>query len=125
MGGQGHVAVGVEWLLVSSIAAFIYVYGYIQAVSTGHSEVGLRLPRFVGGTACYVAQIIGSLVLMFGQIAGLYVAAVAMIVFFAFMISGAWLLIVGVHQHQRRSAQRAESAKDLTTRDVEGRRGAA
>lgn len=34
---------------------------------------------------------------MLGYIAGLYVAAVAMIVFFGFMISGAWLLLLGVH----------------------------
>src|SRR5258708_3135586 len=30
MGGQNHVAVGVEWLTVSSIAAVIYINGYIQ-----------------------------------------------------------------------------------------------
>jgi hypothetical protein len=108
MGGQGHAAVAVEWLIVSSIGVSILVYGWIQAVSTGRSEVGLRLPRLVGGTACYVAQIIGSVVLLFGQIAGLYVAAVGMIVIFPFLIAGAWLLIVGAHESQKSSAQTVE-----------------
>lgn len=31
MGGQNHVAVGTEWLLVSSGAGAVYVYGYLRA----------------------------------------------------------------------------------------------
>lgn len=31
MGGQGHVAVGIEWLLVAAAAGCVYVYGYIVA----------------------------------------------------------------------------------------------
>jgi hypothetical protein len=97
MGGQNHVAVGVEWLLVSAIAGYIYVYGYVRARRLGQSGLGLRIYRLSGGTACYAAQILGSLLLIMGYTAGLYIAAIAMIVFFAFMISGAWLLLVGVH----------------------------
>jgi len=51
MGGQGHVAVGVERVAVSAIAAGVYVYGYVQAVRMGESDVGLRVPRLVTGTA--------------------------------------------------------------------------
>jgi hypothetical protein len=40
MGGQDHRAVGLEWLIVSAVAAVIYVYGYIQAIRFGESSVG-------------------------------------------------------------------------------------
>ena len=32
----------IEWLVVSTFAAVMYVYGYIQALKTGRSAVGLR-----------------------------------------------------------------------------------
>ncbi len=104
MGDQGHVAVGVEWLIVSGVAAYIYVRGYVRAQRHGASTVGLNYLRLAGGTGCYVAQIAGSIALIAGYIAGLYLAAAAMVVFFAFMISGAWLLLLGVHQDQKRLA---------------------
>ncbi len=102
MGGQAHVAIGVEWLVVAVVAGYVYVGGYVKARTQGQSAVGLSSLRLAGGTGCYVAQVVGSALLIAGYIAGLYVAAVAMIVFFAFMISGAWLLLLGVHQDQMR-----------------------
>src|SRR5207249_6545945 len=112
MGGQDHRAVGIEWLVVATVAGAVYVYGYVQAIRVGESSVGLRMTRLVGGTGCYVAEAVGAAVLIAGQIAGLYVAAVAMFVLLAFMISGAWLLIVGVTtrhpQHQDAPSTRME-----------------
>ncbi len=102
MGGQNHVAVGSEWLIVSTAAAYVYVQGFVRAQKYGGSTVGLNRLRLAGGTACYVAQIVGSGLLIAGYIAGLYASAIAMIAFFAFMISGAWLLLLGVHQEQKR-----------------------
>lgn len=100
MGNQNHLVVGIEWLVVSTVAAAMYVYGYIQALKTGRSSAGLRLNRLVGGTACYIAEIVGAILLILGYIAGLYVAAIALTLLLAFMISGAWLLIVGVYRDQ-------------------------
>ena len=100
MGGQNHVAIGSEWLVVSAVAGYVYVYGFVRALTKGTSGIGLNRLRFAGGTACYLAQAIGSLLLIAGYIGGLYVAAVAMVTFFVFMISGAWLLLVGVHEDQ-------------------------
>lgn len=100
MGGQNHVAVGIEWALVAGIAAFVYVYGYIMARRTGASSVGLQLNRVMSGTACYAAEVAGAVVLSLGYVAGLYVAAVAMVVMLTYMISGAWLLIVGASDYQ-------------------------
>ena len=50
------------------------------------------------GIAGYAAQIIGSLMLVVGYAAGLYIASIAMVLSFASLISGAWLLIVAAHE---------------------------
>ena len=97
MGGQNHVAVGVEWLLVAIGAGAVYVYGYVRARGAGGSQTTLSLLRTVSGTAFYLAQITGSIVLALGATAGLYIAAVAMVILAAYSISGAWLLLIGVH----------------------------
>jgi hypothetical protein len=101
MGGQDHRAVGLEWLLVAALGAIVYVYGYVQAIRLGGSSVGLRSHRLVGGTVLYIAEVTGAALLLAGNIAGLYLAAVAMVLLLAFMISGAWLLIVGISEHRR------------------------
>jgi hypothetical protein len=100
MGGQGRRGVGIEWLVVAAIAAVIYVYGYVRATRSGGSSAGLGAIRLVGGTACYVAEIAGAILLTAGQVAGLYVASVAMVAYVAFSVSGAWLLIIGVYRDQ-------------------------
>jgi hypothetical protein len=102
MGGQDHIAVGAEWLVVASIALVIYVYGYVQAIRKSGSAVGLGGVRLFGGTAIYVAEVVGAGAFILGYLAGLYVAAVAMIVLLAWGISGAWLLVVGVQQYKAR-----------------------
>jgi hypothetical protein len=111
MGGQNHVAVGIEWAVVAGIAAFVYVYGYIQAIRRGASSVGLQLRRLVTGTACCVAEVAGAVVLILGYVAGLYVAAAAMVIMVGFMISGAWLLIVGASGHQAEGHDKTEEVE--------------
>lgn len=96
MGGQNHLAVGAEWLVVAAIAEAIYIYGYTRARKGGHSSVGLSFKRLSVGVACYVAEMIGAIILMLGHIAGLYVASVAIVINIGFFISGAWLIMVGV-----------------------------
>jgi hypothetical protein len=112
MGGQDHRAVGIEWLIVTTVAGGVYIYGYVQALRVGGSAVGLGTTRLVFGTSCYVAEAVGAALLIARQIAGLYVAAVALILLLAFMISGAWLLIVGVStrhpQHQNAPSTRMQ-----------------
>lgn len=102
MGGQHHQAVGAEWVVVASVAATIYVHNYAQAAKRGGSKAALRPDRLVGGVTCHVAQIAGAVLLILGYVAGLYIAAVGLIVYFAFLISGAWLLLVAVHEDRSR-----------------------
>ena len=98
IGNQNYQWIGVEWLAVSLVPTITYIRVYIRATKIGRSSVGLSIGRFIAGTTCYVTQIVGSVLLMSGYAAGLYVASVAMVLSFAFFISGAWLLIIGVYE---------------------------
>jgi hypothetical protein len=95
MGHQPYLALGIEWLIVSLLATAINTNGYVQAYRLHSSLYALSLFRIVGGSACYLGQIVGSLLLILGVEAGLYVAAIALVVNFFFFVSGAWLLILG------------------------------
>jgi hypothetical protein len=99
MGNQNYRSIGVEWLVVSLVPTITYIRVYIRATRIGRSSVGLSLRRFIAGTTCYIAQIIGSILLLSGHVSGLYVASVAMVLSFAFFISGAWLLITGIQEN--------------------------
>lgn len=72
------------------------------AIRSRASSIGLTAPRLAGGTACYLAEIAGAVFLMLGNSAGLDIAAVAIIVLFGFLISGAWLLMIGIYQEGAR-----------------------
>jgi len=96
MGQQTQQALGVEWLVVALPAATINTNGYIQGFRLrGSSRYALSPFRIVGGSVCYLGQIIGSSLLLLGAGSGIYVAAVALVANFAFLISGSWLLIMG------------------------------
>ena len=95
MGGQDHRAVGIEWLVIAAASVAIYIRGYARAVRLFGSVAWLRLGRLVIIAVLYAAQLVGAALLVADHIAGLYVAAVAMTAALAFMISAAWLLVVG------------------------------
>ena len=96
IGGQSLQALGAEWLVLWVIATGIFVRGYTVAIRAGMSSIGLSAPRLGGGTLCYLLEVIAAVLLLLGNPTGFYVAALAIIVLFAFLISGAWLLITGI-----------------------------
>ena len=96
IGNQLPELLGIEWLALWLVATVIFVKGYVIALRSGMSSAGLNAPRLAGGTMCYLAEVAGAIFLILGQSAGLYIAAIGMIVLFGFLISGAWLLIVGI-----------------------------
>lgn len=98
IGNQPLAALGLEWLCLWVVATVIFVRGYVVAIRSGMSSIGLTTPRLAGGTLCYVAEVVGAVFLIFGDGAGFYIAAIATIVLFGFLISGAWLLIIGVYE---------------------------
>ena len=100
IGRQSLVQLGVEWLVLWTVATVIFVRGYVVAIRSGMSSIGLSATRLAGGTLCYLAEVVAGVLLILGHEAGLYVASVAAIVLFAFLISGAWLLIIGAYETQ-------------------------
>jgi hypothetical protein len=95
IGNQSLGALGLEWLCLWLIATAIFIRGYVIALRSGMSSIGLSMPRLTGGTICYLAEVLASVFLILGYSAGLYIAAIATIVLFGFLISGAWLLMIG------------------------------
>jgi hypothetical protein len=100
IGHQPPAALGFEWLFLWLIATVVFIRGYVIAIRSGMSSIGLNTPRLAGGTMCYLAEVVAAILLILGHSAGLYIAAIAFIVLFAFLISGAWLLIIGVYEDQ-------------------------
>jgi hypothetical protein len=100
IGNQSYKWIGVEWLVVTLVPTITYIRVYVRAKQIGRSSVGLSIGRFIMGTSCYMAQIAGSILLISGRVAGLYMASVAMVLSFAFFISAAWLLITGIQDNQ-------------------------
>jgi len=98
IGKQSPGALGLEWLILWIIAAIIFIRGYVVAIRSGMSFIGLNIPRLGGGTLCYLAEVMGAVFLILGYSSGYYIAAIGVIVLFAFLISGAWLLMIGIYE---------------------------
>ena len=94
--GQSSQALGLEWLLISIVAGYIYVKGVVEAKKRGINLMTVGLNRIIIGTGLYLVEILGSLLFLLGYSTGLYIAAVAMIILLAYTVTGAWLLVVGV-----------------------------
>ena len=92
MGAQNHHSIGAELLLVSAISAAAFGKGYIRAI---RMSIGLRLSRIVGGSLVHLAEMIGAVVFFLGYLPGLYIAALAMVTSACYMITAAWLLVIG------------------------------
>jgi len=103
MGGQNGQAVAVELIGVLVIVEAILYNSIRQAARSADSGV---LWRTIGSFACLVLEQIGALILFFGNPAGLYLVGLGMMSSFIFMVTGAWLLLVGVGAQE---AARAES----------------
>ena len=100
IGNQSPGMLGIEWLILWLIATCIFINGYVVALRSGMSYIGLNAPRLAGGTICYVAEVAGAILLLLGCSTGFYVAALGIIVLFAFLISGAWLRMIGIFEER-------------------------
>lgn len=95
MGHQPYQALAIEWLIASLFATIVNTYGYVQAFKLRGSLYALNLFRIVGGSTCYLGQVVGFMLLYFGSPVGIYISAIALIINFYFLVSGSWLLILG------------------------------
>jgi hypothetical protein len=93
MGGQGAQAVAVELAAVLLVVEYILFTSIRQAARSADYRVLLRT---IGSFACLVVEQAGAVVLFFGGAWGLYVVGLGMMSSFIFMVTGAWLLLVGV-----------------------------
>lgn len=105
MPGQHHISVGIELLMTAAIGVTIYLYGFRQAYKFGSTPSRQRL---VIGSCFYTTEIVGALLLISGSVVGLYIAAVAIVMNVAFMISAAWLLVVSVYSARMTISNRNE-----------------
>jgi hypothetical protein len=92
MGAQDHRAIGAELFVVAGISGAVFVRGYAKALRMGN---GLRLTRIVGGSCVHLAEMIGAALFFFGHLFGLYIAAIAIVTTTCYMVTAAWLLVVG------------------------------
>jgi hypothetical protein len=93
MGAQNHRSIGAELFVVSGISAAVFAKGYTKAI---RMSSGLRLSRIVGGSLVHLAEMTGAALFFFGYLPGLYIAALAMLTNTCYMITAAWLLVIGV-----------------------------
>ena len=93
MGAQNHQAVGAELLVVTVVSGAVFVRGYVNAIRLSR---GLRITRIVGGILVHLAEIVGATLFLSGYPPGLYIAAVAIVSNACYMITAAWLLVLGV-----------------------------
>jgi hypothetical protein len=96
MGGQSGQVVAVE-LIVVLLGVEVILYRSIRdALRTASvAQPGLLL-RTLGSFACLLVEQAGAAALFLGNASGLYAVGVGMMASFIFMVTGAWLLIVGV-----------------------------
>ena len=104
MGGQNAQAVAVELIAVLVVVETILYRSIRGAARDADNSVLLRA---VGSFACLVLEQVGALVLFFGFSWGLYVVAIGMMSSFIFMVTGAWLLLVGVGMQEAADAKSA------------------
>jgi modulator of FtsH protease len=92
MGAQDHRSIGAELFVVAGISAAVFIKGYARAIRMGN---GLRITRIVGGSSIHLAEMIGAALFFFGHLFGLYIAAIAIVTNTCYMITAAWLLVMG------------------------------
>jgi hypothetical protein len=106
MGGQSHQAVAIELmgvLLVVEVILYRSTLGTVGVLDRG------VIQRAVASFACLATEQLGAVALFFGVTAGLYLVGVGMLASFVVMVTGAWLLLVGVGSGQAtQSSARAE-----------------
>ena len=100
MGGQTARAVGSEIAFVCAIVTAAGIGSFWRASRSSRFVPRASMYRTAGSIACYSVEMTGALALFAGASQGLYVVAVAMVANFFFMISGSWLLLVGVTEDE-------------------------
>jgi hypothetical protein len=98
MAAQSAQAVALELILVLLVVEAILFLSIRQALRSSDVPDPALLWRTIGSFSCLVVEQIGAVILFTGDARGLYAVGIGMMASFVFMVSGAWLLIVGVRR---------------------------
>ncbi len=106
MGGQSHQAVALELFGICAIAVIIGAVNFLAVLRAPGPVPRPSLYRYLVGLLCFLIEMTGAAVLFQGFSWGLYMAAGAMMASFYFIVSGAWLLLIGVTHDEETRRQR-------------------
>jgi hypothetical protein len=95
MGGQTAHAIAAEIFVVLVGVEIILLRSVNAALRGGGSGQPGVVFRTLGSFVCLLIEQCGAIILFFGNAWGLYAVGVGMMASFLFMVSGAWLLLVG------------------------------
>jgi hypothetical protein len=104
MAKQSGQPVAPELIVVLLAVEFVLYRSIRQALAVSDASDPALLWRTIGSFACLVIEQAGALALFFGNVGGLYAVGVGMMASFVFMVTGAWLLIVGVGREEASQA---------------------
>ena len=100
MAGQSAQMVALDVILVLIGVEYVLVRSIRQAIAAADVPDPALVWRTIGSFTCLVIEQAGAVVLFTGDARGLYGVAIGMMASFIFMVSGAWLLIVGVRREE-------------------------
>ncbi len=79
MGAQTYRTIGIEWLVVSLVAATINTNGYVQGFRLGAAALRLTVFALLAEAPATSGQMVGAVMLCLDIGAGIYISAVALI----------------------------------------------
>ena len=104
MGGQDHRAVAAEIFAVCLAAGVAGAASFTGVLRRGGGTPKVFLVRTVANTGFYLLEMGGASALFLGSGAGLYVIGIAIMANISLMITGAWLLLIGVSTDETAAA---------------------
>jgi hypothetical protein len=104
MAKQSGQAVAVELIVVLLAVEFVLYRSIRQALAASDVPDQALLWRTIGSFSCLVIEQAGAVALFFGNAGGLYVVGIGMMASFIFMVTGAWLLVIGVRREEAAQA---------------------
>jgi hypothetical protein len=92
---QAHKLIGIELMLLALIGVSVFLLGIYRTVKSNIHTPTFSNNRAITGILLYLIEMTGSLILVLGHISGLYITALGILANLFFIVTGAWILVVG------------------------------
>jgi hypothetical protein len=102
LGRQTFLSLGTLWLIISAVTLAIYINGIVQARKGDVGQVRVNYWHIILGVGVYLAQIVGSIIMLSGGASGVYIVTMGMLLSLVYMISGPWLLFVAIAEEEHK-----------------------